>query len=377
MSDKLCKRILHVVSAMHRGGAETMIMNLYRNIDREKVQFDFIVHSEKKEDYDDEIISMGGRIIKCSSLGTLGPIKYVKELSRIIKENGPFQAVHSHTDFQGGFVALAAKKAGIDKRICHSHNTQWVANPNIKHKLQMRIFKEMIDLYGTDYCACGIDSANFLFKKSKIDNKKILYLNNGIELEKFNDCMCDKYIKKELNIKDDEIIIGHIGRFCEQKNHKHIIMIGNYLKKNNYKFKILLVGQGPLLNEIKEMVNHYDLNENIKFLGVRKDIPSLMNIFNVFLFPSFFEGLPVVLIEAQAAGVHCLISDCITKEVDLGLNLLNYLSIEKNIEQWVEKINLLKGLDKPSYVNRVLKIKERGYEAKGNIHTLMKMYELD
>ena len=102
-----------------------------------------------------------------------------------------------------------------------------------------------------------------------------------------------------------------------------------------------------------------------------------MNIFNVFLFPSFFEGLPVVLIEAQAAGVHCLISDCITKEVDLGLNLLNYLSIEKNIEQWVEKINLLKGLDKPSYVNRVLKIKERGYEAKGNIHTLMKMYELD
>lgn len=370
------KRILHVVSAMHRGGAETMIMNLYRNIDRKKVQFDFIVHSDKKGDYDDEIMSLGGRIIKCKSLGSLGPIKYIKELSEIIKQNGPFQAIHSHTDFQGGFVALAAKKANISKRICHSHNTRWVANPNIKHKLQLTLFKEMIDKYATDYCACGVDSASFLFKKSKIDSNKITYLNNAIEVEKFNASIDYDYLRKELNIKNDEMIIGHIGRFYEQKNHRYIVKIGRYLKNNNYKFKILLVGQGPLQQEIREMVNEYNLDENIKFLGVREDIPNLMKLFDVFLFPSFFEGLPVVLVEAQAAGLPCLISDSITKEVDMGVNLLNYLSIKDDIEKWIEEIKLIKDKQIPSYEERVLKIQKKGYEVKSNVDKILRLYDI-
>ena len=167
MQDNRPKRVLHVVSRMQRGGAETMIMNLYRNIDREKVQFDFIVHSDIKGDYDEEIEKLGGKIIKCNSLGTVGPLRYVKELSQLIKDNGPFCVVHAHTDFQTGFVAKAAKKAGVGKRICHSHNTQWKSNPNIIDKVMLFIFKIFIDKYATDYCSCGRDAAKFLFKEDK------------------------------------------------------------------------------------------------------------------------------------------------------------------------------------------------------------------
>lgn len=377
MNEKRCKRILHVVSAMNRGGAETMIMNIYRNIDREKIQFDFIVHSDIPGHYDDEIKKMGGRIIKCKSLGTLGPIKYIKELSKIIKQNGPFQAVHSHTDFQGGFVALAAKKANISKRICHSHTTRWVTNQRIKHKLQLILFRDIIDRYATDYCACGFDAANFLFKKSKIHSNKITYLNNGIDIEKFSDLVKIDYLKEELKINNNEIIIGHVGSIYEPKNHKYIVKIGNYLKLNNYEFKILIVGEGPLYQEIKQMVNEYNLNENIKFLGVREDIPNLMKLFDIFLFPSFFEGLPVVLVEAQASGLPCLISDSITKEVDMGLNLLSYLSIqENNIQKWIKEINLIKNKEIPSYEERKLKMQERGYDVKSNINKILNLYDI-
>ena len=283
------KRILHVVSAMNRGGAETMIMNLYRKMDKTKVQFDFIVHSDTKGHFDDEIISLGGRIINCNSLGSIGPWKYIKELYNIIKNNGPFHAVHSHTDFQGGFVALAAKKAGIKKRICHSHNTRWLANPTIINKVQLCMFREIIDRYSSDYCACGIDSSKFLFKKNKIKSNKINYINNSIDIERFNINDNCSYIKSEFNISEDTLVIGHIGRFYEQKNHEFILQVAKNMKQENYKFKILLVGEGPLLNVIKDKVKNLNLTENIIFLGVREDIPQLMKTFDVFLFPSFLK----------------------------------------------------------------------------------------
>lgn len=370
------KRILHVVSAMNRGGAETMIMNLYRKIDRKKIQFDFIVHSNTKGHYDDEIVSLGGRIIKCNSLGTVGPVKYIRELSRLISNNGPFHAVHSHTDFQGGFVAMAAKKADVDKRICHSHNTQWVANPSIIHKIQLAIFKEMIDRYASDYCACGIDSAKFLFKENKIKENKIKYLNNGIDIEKFNNDYNCSHIKSQFDICEDTIVIGHIGRFYEQKNHKFIIKLANRMKEKGYKFKILLVGEGPLLDKIKSEVEILNLNQYVKFLGIRSDIAELMNVFDVFLFPSFFEGLPVVLVEAQASGLPCVISDTITKEIDFKLDLIKYSNLNESIDTWIDQILSSKYSIKVNSEKINSTLSELGYDVNSNIDKIMKLYKI-
>lgn len=371
------KRILHVVSSMNRGGAETMIMNLYRKIDRKKIQFDFVVHSETKGHYEDEIIKLGGRIIRCGSLGKLGPLKYISQLSRIINKNGPFHAVHSHTDFQGGFVAIAAKKNGVSNRICHSHNTQWVPKPSIVHKIQLVIFKEIIDRYATEYCSCGIDSAKFLFKSKKINNNGVNYINNGIDVEQFNlDSESCQYLRKEFNIDKDTLVIGHIGRFFEQKNHKFIIEIAKKMKLDSLKFKILLAGEGPLLSEIKKEVERFELSENVVFLGVREDIPQLLKVFDVFLFPSFFEGLPVVLVEAQAAGVHCVISNSITREIDFGLGLIDYCNLEDNIENWIYKINIAKKSSTVSINTRRDVLKKLGYDVNYNVSKIMNLYNI-
>lgn len=380
LSDKKSiKRILHVVSAMNRGGAETMLMNIYRKIDRQKIQFDFVVHSNIKGHYDEEIISLGGRIIRCSSLGTLGPVKYIRELSMLISEKGPFHAVHSHTDFQGGFVAMAAKKAGVENRICHSHNTQWLANPKMTHKIQLFIFKEMIDRYSSDYCACGIDSAKFLFKEKRIKKNRIQYLNNAIDIDKFNNNYNSSninYIKSQLNICKDTIVIGHIGRFYEQKNHKFIIKLANKMKQEGYKFKILLVGEGPLLDEIKNEVEKLSLNKYVEFLGVRSDIAELMQLFDVFLFPSFFEGLPVVLVEAQASGLPCIISNTITKEIDFKLNLVKYCDLNENIDTWIEQILNSKSSIEVNREKINSALKKLGYDVDSNIDKIMKLYKI-
>lgn len=374
MENNKPKRVLHVVSRMQRGGAETMIMNLYRNVDRSKVQFDFIVHSDIVGDYDEEIRNLGGRIIKCNSLGTVGPIKYIRELSRAIKENGPFHVVHAHTDFQTGFVAKAAKNAGIEKRICHSHNTQWKANPNIVHKMMLSIFKILIDLYATDYCACGKDAAKFLFNKNKIDSGKVSLMTNGIDVEKFN-IEASKSTREKLGIDEDTIVIGNIARFYEQKNHKFIVELAEYMKLKNIKVTILLIGEGPLLDDIKNKVKERKLQQYIKFLGVREDIPELMNSFDVFILPSLYEGLPVVLIEAQASGTLCVVSDTITNEVDFGLNIIKYCCLDTHKDNWTKAI-LENNSEIPNFNYRHKILKENGYDVKENVNKVMSLYNI-
>lgn len=370
------KRILHVVSSMNRGGAETMIMNLYRNIDREKIQFDFVCHIKEKCDFEDEIYSLGGRIIRIDSLGTLGIKNYIKELRKVIINYGPYQVVHAHTDVQAGIVTLAAKMAGVDKRICHSHNTKWKEKPSIKDNLQSYILRNIAKITSTNLCACGKDAAIFFFGKNNYNKNRVTILNNGIDIDNFNNIsnLDINRVKDELEIDNKTLIIGHIGRFYEQKNHIFIIQLAKELKKRNINFKILLIGDGPLKESIKQKSYEYKVDKNIKFLGVRDDVPILLKIFDVFIFPSFYEGLPVTLIETQAAGVEAIISDTITKEVDLEMGLIERISIN-NTEKWISYI-----LDKRKKcdVNTIYKrINEKGYNVKNNIKALEKVYDIN
>ena len=281
------KRVLHVVSAMNRGGAETLLMNVYRNIDKSKIQFDFISHRNEKGDYDDEIESLGGRIFRVSSLGQIGPTAYVKELKKVMSNNR-YIAVHAHTDYQSGFPALAAKMSGINKRICHSHSNHFPKGNGLKERSILKVLQSIIKYSATDYCACSTEAAHFLFGQKTVNRKKVYLLNNGIEISQFTniDPDCSTSVKQELDIPMDAKIIGHIGHFSESKNHTFILKVLKEMLEENKNAFVVLVGDGPLRNQIEEEARELGIVNHIRFLGVRADIPRLMKAFDVFLFPS-------------------------------------------------------------------------------------------
>ncbi|WP_064091693.1 glycosyltransferase family 1 protein [Rossellomorea aquimaris] len=323
-------RVLHVVVNMNRGGAETLIMNLYRNIDRTKVQFDFLTCKEGV--FDSEILEMGGKIHLIPYVTEVGHFGYVKELDRFFEEHS-YKIVHSHLDRMSGLVLRAAKKAGVSVRIAHSHNTQ--SEGGIGAKTYKWLVGQYINWNATHMFACSKAAAQWLFGNQA---HKAFLLKNGIECDKFQfSFYIRNQARAELQLNDETFVLGHVGRFCHQKNHMFLLETFAEIQKTIPNAKLILVGDGPLRKEITEKINNLELEQHVMLLGVREDIPSLLQAFDVFVFPSFHEGLPVTLIEAQGAGLPCLISDRVTKEVDMESQLAHFLPIE-NQGIWVKQI---------------------------------------
>jgi len=324
-------RVLHVVVNMNRGGAETLIMNLYRNIDRSKVQFDFLTCKEGV--FDKEIQEMGGKIHRIPYITDVGHFRYIKALNEFFFTHNEYKIVHSHMDKMSGLVLRAAKKARIPVRISHSHNT------SSEGSIAAKIYKNYAAIYiktsATNLIACSKAAAEWLFNNK---SNEVKILNNGIDYDKFSfKPQIRNDIRKTLKIDDKTLVLGHIGRFCEPKNHDFIIEIFKELNRKRSNSILILVGDGPLKPKIEKKVNEYGLKDKVKFLGIRNDVEQVIQAFDLFVFPSFHEGLPLTLIEAQAAGLPCLISKNITNEVDLGLGLVDYLPIT-DINLWVNKI---------------------------------------
>ncbi|MFJ7747168.1 glycosyltransferase family 1 protein [Peribacillus sp. NPDC097295] len=313
-------RILHVVVNMNRGGAETLIMNLYRNIDRSKIQFDFL--TSKEGVFDSEILALGGRVHRIPYLTDVGHFTYKKHLDTFFKKND-YKVVHAHMDKMSGLILQSAKKAGIPKRISHSHNTQ--SEGSLPARLYKWYVGKLILPNATNFFACSNKAAQWLFNK---ENKKAEILKNGIEYKEFTFSPdIRKQVRKELDILDDTFVLGHVGRLAQQKNHTFLVDIfTDYLKQKENSI-LILVGDGPLRADILKKVRNLKLESKVKFIGIRSDINRILQGFDVFVFPSLHEGLPVSLIEAQAAGLPCLISDDISKEVDLGIKLIQFLPI--------------------------------------------------
>ncbi|MBP1967058.1 glycosyltransferase family 1 protein [Paenibacillus aceris] len=375
-SNTFPNKVLHVVSAMNRGGAETLLMNIYRNVDHSKIQFDFVSHLPEKCDYDDEIVSLGGQVYRIPSLGKLGPIHYVKQLQKLISDNGPYLAVHAHTDFQSGIVTLAAKQAGIRKRICHSHNNDWTLGKGVKARVSLEILKLLIRAFGTDYCACSEDAARFLFNGGTIKKGKVSMLKNGIEVSRYSELNndCQSSLKRELAIPPESKVIGHIGRFYEQKNHVFLLSIFKKMANNGHDFVAVLVGDGPLKYDIENEAARLGISHYIRFVGVRSDIPRLMRSFDAFVFPSLFEGFGIVMIEAQAAGTPCIAADVVPIETDMGLGLVSYVSLKESSDQWISEIQKALSMKRPGNKIIVNKISEKGFDIKTNISEWMSLY---
>ncbi len=326
-------RIAHIIGKWVGGGVEAVVMNYYRHIDHAKIQFDFICDSDSTNIPYDEIEKLGGKVILVSPYQRI--ISYLKELKIILKE-GKYKIVHSHINALSVFPLYAAKKVGVPIRIAHSHSTtnkkEW------KKNLLKQMLRPFSKRYATDYICCSELAGRWLFGDKAYDNGEVYLLNNAIDLDKFAyDENVRKAKRKELKISDDTLVIGHIGRFVAQKNHTFLIDIFNELHKQNKNSLLLLAGQGPLIDEIKNKVNDLNLTESVKFLGQRNDANELYQAFDVFLLPSLYEGLPVVGVEAQAAGCLSILSDDMTKETRV-LNSTKFISLNENASFWANKI---------------------------------------
>lgn len=350
---------------MNRGGLETMLMNYYRQIDRSKIQFDFMVHRAVPGHYDEEIIKLGGRIFYMTPIKPGNYRKYFKLLDQFFTTHREYKVVHSHINENSSFVLRAAKKAGIPGRIAHSH----LSNLGIDIKLPFRLYaKYTMQDYPSDYFACSKNAGKWLFGGGIAANE-LTVLNNAVHAKKFIFNQNNRLVtRKNLGITN-ELVIGHIGRFEKQKNHKFLIDIFYELQKKQPKSLLLLVGEGQLKRSMEKKVKSLGLTKKVRFLGVREDIPNLMHAMDLFLFPSLFEGLPVVLVEAQTAGVQCLVSNSITKESDI-IGSLGFMSLKESPEKWAQKILSMSY----KHSENIDIITKKGYDTTANAKWLANFY---
>ena len=363
-------RVLHYVGIMNRGGMETFIMNLYRKIDRGKIQFDFAVHGDCAGDFEEEIRSLGGAIYFFPHMRK-NPLKYRKAWRSFWKSNKDrYTAFHMHTNSLANVIALEeAAKADIPIRIIHSHSS--MSNKGRLQRLNdylHRLHQKKLPQLATHLFACSDKAAEWLFGGMQYQNLKVLQVNNGVDTEKFkfNEKKRDD-IRRFLGLNDKKVI-GHIGAFLPVKNHRFIIDVVEQAYKKDSSVRCMLIGEGALTDEIKETVRQKGLESVVVFMGVRDNVHELLSAMDVFLMPSLYEGLPVSLVEVQANGLPALVSNTITKDVKLR-DTLHYMSLSENAELWAKKVLDIIEKDKRDSDNRC--IAERGFD----IANTVAMYE--
>lgn len=322
---------------MNPGGVETWLMHVLRRIDRERFRMDFLVHTPRRCAYDDEIRRLGSEIIPC--LGPRNPVLYARRLREILVRNR-YTIVHSHVHHYSGLVLRVAAKAGVPTRIAHSHNDtstlQRSAGP--ARKVYLALMKRWIDRYATQGLACSRPAAACLFGPNWAADQRYSVLYCGIDLEPFRDNGLEpEAVRQELGIPRGAIVVGHVGRMAPQKNHLFLIDVFAEVKKREPRAHLLLVGDGPLRPTIEQRVKACGLGDSVTFAGLRPDVPRLMlAAMDVFLFPSLYEGLGLVLIEAQAAGLTSVVSDVTPEEVTLAPLFVKRISLQASKEKWAD-----------------------------------------
>ncbi len=327
-------KILQVIGGLNRGGAETMLMNLYRKIDRQKYKFDFLVYvtDDKKADYEDEILQNGDQIIKLDRNRVKNPILFYHDLNHVMKNSG-YTCVHAHTLFNSGIVMYASYHNHIPVRITHSHSSGNMKRDTLINRTYFKFAKYLITKYSTNYIACDLKSGEYLFG----EGFRGPILHNGIDLNRF--CYEENVEENKYQYLRDENILklAVIGSFYEVKNHIFLLPIAEKLKEKGIKFKLYFAGRGPLQKMLEEKVKELHLENEIIFLGIVDQVEKFLKNIDLILMPSLYEGVPVSLIEAQAAGVPAIISENISRDVDMELGLLNFVTIDSD-KQWLEEI---------------------------------------
>ncbi len=354
-------RVLQVVTYMGRGGLETMLMNYYRHIDRNKIQFDFLVHRDFEADYDQEILSMGGKIYHVSRLVPWSR-GYRKELKRFLRAHSEYKIVHVHQDCLSSVALQCAKECGVPVRIAHSHNKN--QDKNLKYLIKRHYMKQ-IPYYATECFACTKDAGEWMFSGHPYHT-----LHNAIDASKYlySPEKAAK-IRKQLNLEHD-FVIGHIGRFDPQKNHMFLVDVFRECVKMEPNARLVLIGDGKGRSQIQEKAKSLGLEDRVIFTGVRDDVADLLQAMDVFVFPSLYEGLGIAAVEAQAAGVPCILSDQVPLECKMTKRV-EYLPLEESPTVWAEHIVAYQNA---THVDTYEDIYLAGYDIKENAARLQKFY---
>ena len=320
-------RILHILQRMEAGGTQALLMNIYRNIDRNKVQFDFLVEYPDKQFYDDEIKQLGGKVYYSTVREDLNIPKFTKLLKKILKDNPCYKIVHVHTYSIGYFCLKTAKEMGVPIRIAHSHNNETVHDSKYLFKLALQ---KIYTIHATDLFACSEEAGKYLFK-----NKPFQVLKNAIDSQQFiaNE-NTRREVRQELGL-ENKFVVGHVGRLHPQKNHDFLIDVFAEIKKKKPDAELILVGTGPLEEKVRSKVADKNLAESVQFLGNRKDMNRIYQAMDVFVFPSLFEGLGIVAIEAQAAGVPIVCSEGLPSETDIT-PIYRKLMLSDGAQRWAD-----------------------------------------
>lgn len=362
-------RVLHVIGIMNRGGAETMIMNLYRHIDRSKVQFDFVENSSEPAIFDEEIISLGGRIYRCPHYNGKNHFTYAKWWNEFFQAHSKeYPIVHGHLGSTAAIYLAIAKKYGA-YAIAHSHSS------GTDHSLRSYLYQMMS--YNTrnvaDYFfACSEAAGKDRFGRKVISGDHYAVLNNAIDVNRFSyNPSVHNAVRDELGIRQNQLVVGHIGRYTKEKNHEFILRIFSELKKMDSNARLLMIGDGPLHTQIMQAAEQLGLSSDVIFTGVRSDVERLVQAMDVFVLPSLYEGLGIVVIEAQVAGLPCCVSDVVPPEAVLT-DLVERRPLADGADAWAQWI-LSRGHTQRQ--NETAKIMQAGYDISTTTAWLQNFYE--
>lgn len=332
-------RVLHVVGGMNPGGVETWLMHVLRNIDRRRFRMDFLVHTENRCVYDDEIRSLGARILPCPCPSH--PWTYARNIRRVLAEGGPYDVVHSHVHHFSGFVLKLAAGCGVPARIAHSHNdtSHGDAHASLARQVYLHLGAAWIRRHATSRLACSAPAARCLFGANWGEPPAARIVRCGIDLEPFKEATDRERVRAELGIPRGAFVVGHVGQFREAKNHAFLVDVAAEVMGRLPGAALLLVGAGELEDAVRDKVRRSGCADHVFFAGNRSDVPRILRgAMDAFLFPSFFEGLPLAAIEAQAAGLPCFLSDRITTETHVVKPLVTNLSLTDTPSAWAERI---------------------------------------
>ena len=356
MQNTNVKRILCIVGSMDAGGAETFLMKIYRSIDRSKYQFDFLVCLDKEGIYDQEILVMGGKIYYSESKSA-NFIKYTKGIYNTVKENKYEYVLRMSSNSFATLDLLIAKMAGAQQLVMRSTNAGAVTG--MLGKILNELFFWMPKVIPTVKIAPSTEAAEYVFGKGCVGRGEVTLIKNAIPIEVYRyDENKRNIIRKEFNIANN-FVVGHVGRFSCQKNHKFLIKVFAEIVKIKPEAKLMLVGKGELENDIREQILLLGISDKVIFTGVRKDVPALLMSMDVMVFPSLFEGMPNVIIEAQATGLMCVLSDKVTREVAITDVVSFVAPTEDGLKEWKKRALVTNNFKRQLYFE---KVKVAGYD---------------
>ena len=340
-------------------------MNIYRELDRSRIQFDFVYFTGDRCDFDEEIESLGGHIHRIEAPSTLGRFFALYRLLR----GGGWKILHSHTLLSSSLHVTAARLAGVPVRITHSHNTQDDNGGSRVGRAYQRLAKRVIGWGSTQYVACGQAAAQYLFP----GRKNVLVVPNGIDIDKFENASGEG-VRDGLGISARHLVVLQVARFMPVKNHAFSIRIAEAMRRAGIDFRMLLVGTGRKKSEIEKLVADSNLEQHVHFMGLRSDIPDLMTAADVMFLPSHYEGFGVVLVEAQAAGLPSVASNGVPQEADVGLGLVRFVALDAGDDEWIEALQAAARVRVPDKKTRQEVLERAGFSSAAGARLLEGVY---